>query len=65
MADKPGLATDQANAFSDTLYGKHSPSVSLHYRVNLSQDTGEDWANAKLALSTYATDSQCRDTETR
>ena len=36
--------------------GKPSPSVSLHYRVNLSQDTGEDWTSAKLTLSTSATD---------
>jgi len=36
--------------------GKPSSSVSLHYRVNLSQDTGEDWMSAKLTLSTSATD---------
>ena len=52
------------NARWDPLYdlyaasedGKPSPSVSLHYRVNLSQTTGEDWTNAKLILSTSATD---------
>ena len=36
--------------------GKPSTSVSLHYRVNLSQSTGEDWNNAKLILSTSDTD---------
>ena len=36
--------------------GKPSTSVSLHYRVNLSQNTGEDWTSAKLILSTSATD---------
>ena len=36
--------------------GKPSTSVSLHYRVNLSQSTGEDWTSAKLILSTSATD---------
>jgi len=36
--------------------GKPSASVSLHYRVNLSQRTGEDWRNAKLILSTSETD---------
>lgn len=36
--------------------GKPSTSVSLHYRVNLSQGTGEDWDNAKLILSTSETD---------
>ena len=36
--------------------GKPSTSVSLHYRVNLQQYTGEDWNNAKLILSTSATD---------
>ena len=36
--------------------GKPSTSVSLHYLVNLSQNTGEDWTNAKLILSTSATD---------
>ena len=36
--------------------GKPSASVSLHYLVNLSQNTGEDWTNAKLILSTSATD---------
>ena len=35
---------------------KPSTSVSLHYRVNLSQRTGEDWTSAKLILSTSATD---------
>jgi len=30
--------------------------VSLHYRVNLQQRTGEDWNDAKLILSTSATD---------
>ena len=33
-----------------------SKSVSLHYRVNLQQRTGEDWNDAKLTLSTSATD---------
>lgn len=36
--------------------GKPSKSVSLHYRVNLQQRTGEDWKDAKLTLSTSATD---------
>ncbi|KAF9651185.1 hypothetical protein BDM02DRAFT_3259188 [Thelephora ganbajun] len=36
--------------------GKPSGSVSLHYRVNLQQTTGEDWKDAKLVLSTSATD---------
>ena len=36
--------------------GKPSTTVSLHYRVNLQQYTGEDWINATLILSTSATD---------
>ena len=36
--------------------GKPSGSVSLHYYVNLSQDTGEDWVGANLILNTPATD---------
>jgi len=36
--------------------GRPSTSVSLHYRVNLLQWTGEDWKNAKLVLSTSETD---------
>ena len=36
--------------------GKPSTSAFLHYRVNLSQGTGEDWNNAKLILSTSETD---------
>lgn len=36
--------------------GKPSTSVSLHYRANLCQRSGEDWTNAKLILSTSATD---------
>ena len=36
--------------------GRPSTSVSLHYRVNLSQGTGEDWNNARLVLSTSETD---------
>jgi hypothetical protein len=36
--------------------GKPSTTVSLHYRVNLQQHTGEDWIDAKLILSTSATD---------
>ena len=36
--------------------GKPSKSVFLHYRVNLQQSTGEDWKDAKLILSTSATD---------
>jgi len=36
--------------------GKPSTSVSLHYRANLQQRTGEDWSDAKLILSTSATD---------
>ena len=35
--------------------GKPSTSVSLHYRVNLFQCTGENWNNAKLVLSTSDT----------
>ena len=36
--------------------GKPSTFVSLHYRVNLLQGTGEDWNDAKLILSTSETD---------
>ena len=36
--------------------GKPSTSVSLHYRVSLTQGTGEDWNDAKLILSTSETD---------
>ena len=36
--------------------GKPLGSVSLHFHVNLSQDTGEDWTNAKLILNTTAAD---------
>ena len=36
--------------------GKPSTSVSLHYRVKLSQSTGEDWNDARLILSTSETD---------
>ena len=36
--------------------GKPSPSVSLQYRVALSQSTGETWNNTDLILSTSATD---------
>lgn len=36
--------------------GIPSKSVSLHYRVNLQQETGEDRNDAKLILSTSATD---------
>ena len=36
--------------------GMPSKSVSLHYRVNLEQRTGENWRDAKLILSTSATD---------
>ena len=58
------LRTGVLDARWDPLYdlyatsegGKPSPSVSLHYRVNLSQNTGEDWTSAKLILSTSATD---------
>lgn len=35
--------------------GKPSAFVSLHYRVNLSQRTGEDWNDARLILSTSET----------
>ena len=42
--------------YATTEDGKPSTSVSFHYRVNLSQRTGEDWTNAKLILSTSATD---------
>jgi len=44
------------NLYAATEGGKPSGSVSLHYHVNLSQDTGEDWASVKLILSTPATD---------
>lgn len=52
------------NARWDPLYdlyatsenGKPSTSVFLHYRVNVSQNTGEDWTGARLTLSTSATD---------
>ena len=58
------LRTGVDRAYWDPLYdlyatsedGKPSPSVSLHYRVNLWQSTGEDWTSAKLILSTSATD---------
>jgi len=36
--------------------GKPTTAVSLHYRVNVRQHTGEDWTNTKLILSTSATD---------
>ena len=36
--------------------GMPSTSVSLHYRVFVLQDTGEDWNDAKLILSTSETD---------
>lgn len=36
--------------------GKPSPSVSVQYRVALSQSTGETWNNTDLILSTSATD---------
>ena len=36
--------------------GMPSASVSLHYRVFVLQDTGEDWNDAKLILSTSETD---------
>ena len=36
--------------------GKPSTSVSLQYRVALSQSTGETWNNTNLILSTSATD---------
>ncbi|PIL32346.1 hypothetical protein GSI_05592 [Ganoderma sinense ZZ0214-1] len=32
--------------------GKPSPDVSLHYCANITQNTGEDWTNAVLTLST-------------
>ena len=34
--------------------GRPSQNVHLHYRVNLSQSTGEDWNDAQLTLSTRA-----------
>lgn len=37
--------------------GTPSSSVSLHYRVHLSQSTGEHWNGTSLILSTTATDS--------
>jgi len=36
--------------------GTPSTSVSLHYRVNVSQRTGENWDDAKLILSASETD---------
>ena len=36
--------------------GAPCTAVSLCYRVNVRQHTGEDWTNAKLILSTSATD---------
>ena len=36
--------------------GAPCTAVSLHYRVNVQQYTGEDWISAKLILSTSATD---------
>ena len=36
--------------------GKPSTSIFLHYRVNLSQRTGEDWKDVKLILSTSEID---------
>jgi len=44
------------NLYATTKDGKPTTSVSLHYRVNLSQRTGEDWTNAKPIPSTSATD---------
>ena len=35
--------------------GTPSTSVSLHYRVNVSQGTGENWDDAKLILSASET----------
>lgn len=56
----PGVGGPRWSALYD-LYaasqeGKPSTSVFLHYRVNLSQKTGEDWNDAKLILSTSETD---------
>lgn len=42
---------------TSTTDGRPSSSVFLHYRVHLSQSTGEHWTDAKLILSTTATDS--------
>ena len=58
------LPTGVLHARWDPLYdlhatsedGKPSTSVSLHYLVNLWQRTGEEWTDAKLILSTSATD---------
>lgn len=36
--------------------GPPSSSVSLHYRVHLTQSTGENWNDTSLILSTTATD---------
>jgi len=36
--------------------GTPSTTVSLHYRVNISQRTGENWDDAKLILSASETD---------
>lgn len=57
---QPGVSNAQwypvydLHAGSDN--GKPSSSVSLQYRVALSQSTGETWNNTDLTLSTSATD---------
>jgi Domain of unknown function (DUF4139) len=42
---------------TSTTEGTPSSSVIIHYRVHLSQVTGEHWNNIPLILSTAATDS--------
>ena len=64
MSPKPSRKTGVSNAQWYPVYdlhaasenGKPSTSVSLQYRVALSQSTGETWNNTDLTLSTSATD---------
>lgn len=62
MLSYPLLGVDSAqwrplyDLYAYSQDGKPSSSVSLHYRVNLSQTTGEDWNDAKLVLSTSETE---------
>ncbi|THH11349.1 hypothetical protein EW146_g8074 [Bondarzewia mesenterica] len=49
------LPTYELHATTDA--GKPASTVSLHYRVRITQSTGEDWTNVALTLSTAAMDS--------
>jgi hypothetical protein len=41
---------------ASTVNGKPSSAVSLHYRAKIKQETGEDWSNTALTLSTVSSD---------